>query len=211
MATLTELLATGLTDRVVNDLFGSTTAASTGNTTQSTQMGVVKIAAAGGAITLTNSRITASSVILCSLLSSDATATAARVTDIGAGTATFRTDANPTAETSIAYWIVPTVAQVMALGIPAEAAKALFEFSSTAVAGNATLNTPVGKCIMAAAASSLTLTNNKIRSTSTIFATVQSNDASFRQVGVTASAGSAVFSVNSAATGDTSIVYWVIN
>jgi hypothetical protein len=82
-----------------------TPAGTTGNRTINAMAGSVNFAAGTSSITVTNSMAAANSLIFCTIQSNDATATACRVSDRGAGSFTIRLNANATAETAVGFWV----------------------------------------------------------------------------------------------------------
>lgn len=103
-----------------------------------------------------------------------------------------------------------TLVELMGLGMPSSQAQALIESKNAASAGNVTMNVPLGIIKIAAAASSATLTSDKIRNSSYVFATVQTNDATLKSVACVVSAGSCQFVGNAAATAATNVAFWII-
>lgn len=80
--------------------------------------------------------------------------------------------------------------------------------NSTASPGNATLNTQKGRSAFAAAASSVTITNSKVTSTSIVHATLATIDATLTQIlTVVPGSGSFVVTGNAAATGTTNFAW----
>lgn len=211
MATLTQLMATGLPAQVVNHLFKTSTAASAGNVTLSTPMGVVKLGAGNSSLVLTNPLITANSLIFVTPRSADATAEEARVSDRAAGSCTIHCSANATAETQISYWIVPSRESLIGVGLSAQLVDALFGSSVAGSTGNVTLNTPMGVVKFAAAATSLTLTNNKIRSSSLIFTTILDNSVGMLKTLAVPANGSALIASDGGPAGTVNVAYWVIH
>ena len=82
-----------------------TPSGTTGNRTINAMAGTVNFAAGTASITVTNLIANATSLIFCTVQTNDATATACRVTDKGAGAFTIRLNANATAETAVAFWV----------------------------------------------------------------------------------------------------------
>jgi hypothetical protein len=82
-----------------------TPSGTTGNRTINAMAGTVNFAAGTSSITVTNLIAYADSLIFCTIQTNDATATACRVTDKGAGAFTIRLNANATAETAVAFWV----------------------------------------------------------------------------------------------------------
>ena len=81
-----------------------TAGGTTGNQTINQMAGSVNFAAAGTDITVTNSTVTANSLIFCTVQTNDATAVSCRVTDKAAGSFHLRIPA-ATAETQVAFWV----------------------------------------------------------------------------------------------------------
>ncbi len=96
-------------------------------------------------------------------------------------------------------------------GVPAQQIAAMIGTATAGSTGSVTLNTPTGIVKMAAAASSLTLTNSYITANSLIFCTVQTSDGTAKSALAVPAAGSATIVTNAAATGTTNIAFWVVN
>ncbi len=77
--------------------------------------------------------------------------------------------------------------------------------------GNQTINKPSGKVNIAAAGTSITVTNNLVTASSIIIPIVMSNDATAIVKNVTASSGSFVITLNAACTSETIIAFWVLD
>lgn len=86
-------------------------------------------------------------------------------------------------------------------------------FDNTVVApadtGNKTINKPSGQVRIAAASSSVVVTNDKVTADSVIIATVASNDSTLKTVAVVASAGSFEIFGNAPPTAET-LIKWVV-
>jgi len=82
-----------------------TTAGTTGAQTLNVSIGTIRIAAAGTSVVLTNSLISATSVVMCCLGTVDATAKSAAVVT-AAGSCTFTLNAAATAEVAIFFWVM---------------------------------------------------------------------------------------------------------
>ena len=82
-----------------------TPAGTTGNRTINAMAGSVNFAAGTSSVTVSNFLANATALVFCTIQTNDATATACRVTDRGAGTFTIRLNANATAETAVAFWV----------------------------------------------------------------------------------------------------------
>jgi hypothetical protein len=78
------------------------TAGTTGNQTANTQTGNIRIAAAGTTVTVTNSLVTATSKVICTLATNDTTALIKNCVP-GAGSFVITLNAAATAEVSIAW------------------------------------------------------------------------------------------------------------
>lgn len=76
--------------------------------------------------------------------------------------------------------------------------------------GNQTINKPCGTVNFAAAATTLTVTNNLVTATSIVFATVLTNDSTAIIKNVVPSAGSFVIRLNAAATAETRVGFLVV-
>lgn len=77
--------------------------------------------------------------------------------------------------------------------------------------GNVTINNLSGTANFAAAATSLTVTNNTVTANSLVFCTVRTNDATATIKNVVPAAGSFVITLAAAATAETSVGFFVIN
>lgn len=77
--------------------------------------------------------------------------------------------------------------------------------------GNQTINTPSGNVNFAAGATSLTVTNSLCTSSSLVFATVRTNDATAKIKNVVPTAGSFTINLEAGATGVTSVGFLIIN
>lgn len=85
------------------------------------------------------------------------------------------------------------------------------EISVAGASGNIALNTAAGQVQFAAAAQSLTLTNDRIELDSIIFCTVATDDATaFAAKGIVLGAGSATIKLNAVATGITKVNFWIL-
>ena len=77
--------------------------------------------------------------------------------------------------------------------------------------GNQTINKPNGTINIAAAGTSVVLTNNLITTSSMIFCTIQTNDATAKSVQAVPGSGTCTIYLNAAATGTVAIAFWVKN
>jgi hypothetical protein len=77
--------------------------------------------------------------------------------------------------------------------------------------GNRTIDKAAGTVNFAAAATTLTVTNNQVTTSSTIYCSVRTNDTTAIIKNVVPSAGSFVITLNAAATAETSVGFLVIN
>lgn len=77
-----------------------------GNVTLNASLAQVSFAAAGQTLTLTNSRIEADSLLICTVATDDATAFAAKGIVLGAGSATIKLNAAATAQTKVNVLVV---------------------------------------------------------------------------------------------------------
>lgn len=82
-----------------------TTPGTTGNQTINKIAGTVNIAAAGTTVTVTNSLVTANSIIMCTVQTNDTTAVLKNVVP-GAGSFVINLNAATTAETAIAFFVI---------------------------------------------------------------------------------------------------------
>lgn len=83
--------------------------------------------------------------------------------------------------------------------------------TATGTTGNQTINKPSGTVNFAAAATSLTVTNSLVTTSSIIFCVVRTNDATALIKNVVPAAGSFTINLNAAATAETSVGFKVIN
>lgn len=77
--------------------------------------------------------------------------------------------------------------------------------------GSGTANTLIAKFAIAAAASAATITCSACAATTFIWCQVVTNDGTLKSVSVVPGAGSYVVTGNAAATGNTTIVAWLLN
>lgn len=77
--------------------------------------------------------------------------------------------------------------------------------------GNQTINKPSGTVNIAAAGTSITVTNSLVTTSSIVFATIRTNDATAVIKNVVPASGSFTINLNAAATAETSIGFFVIN
>lgn len=85
------------------------------------------------------------------------------------------------------------------------------EISVAGASGNIVLNTAAGQVQFAAAAQTLTLTNDRIEADSIIFCTVATDDATaFAAKGIVLGVGSATIKLNAVATGITKVNFWIV-
>jgi hypothetical protein len=82
---------------------------------------------------------------------------------------------------------------------------------STSTPGSVTINTIRGKCAIPAGTSSITITNDKCLSTSSIFVTVSSNDATAILKNVTNTTGSFTIRLNANCTSNTNVDFFIVN
>lgn len=85
------------------------------------------------------------------------------------------------------------------------------DFTNTAVVGDVTINKISGRVNIAAAGSSIVVTNNKVTVNSRILAVVSSNDATAIVKNVVPANGSFTINLDAAATAQTSIDFFVFN
>lgn len=90
-----------------------------------------------------------------------------------------------------------------------------FNLNRTLTAGGTTgaqtINKPAGSVNFAAAATSLVVTNNTATTTSLIFVTPQTADATCTSFSVVRAAGSFTITANAACTAETAVAFWVTN
>lgn len=77
--------------------------------------------------------------------------------------------------------------------------------------GDRTINKSAGSVNFAAAATSLTVTSNKVTTSSVVLCTVATNDTTLKSVQCVAAAGSFQMFGNAAATAETRVNFWVLN
>jgi hypothetical protein len=77
--------------------------------------------------------------------------------------------------------------------------------------GDVTINETAGRCILAAGASSVTVTNSYVTSNSIVIITIATNDATAKSTIAVPTAGSFTITANTAATANTNISFLVIN
>ena len=82
---------------------------------------------------------------------------------------------------------------------------------SSGTPGNATANTSSGRCSIAAAGTTVTITNSICTANSKVFATIATNDATALLKNVVPAAGSFIITLNAATTAQTSIDWMVVN
>ena len=82
---------------------------------------------------------------------------------------------------------------------------------SSGTPGNQTANTPSGRCSIAAAGTTVTVTNSFVTAASRIFAEVGTNDTTALIKNVVPGSGSFVVTLNAAATATTNINWFVVN
>lgn len=111
-------------------------------------------------------------------------------------------------------YIIPTLTAAADFrAIEITGGKIVFPATMTAggTTGNQTINKISGSVNVAAAATSITVTNNLVTTSSIVFATVRTNDSTAVIKNVVCSAGSFVITLSAAATAETSIGFFVIN
>jgi len=91
--------------------------------------------------------------------------------------------------------------------------RVIFQSTETAggTTGNQTINLPSGSVNFAAAATSITVTNSLATTTSHIFCTIETNDATATIKNVVRASGSFTINLNAAATAETRVGFLVIN
>ena len=82
---------------------------------------------------------------------------------------------------------------------------------STSTPGSVTINTIRGRSTIPAGTSSITITNNKCLSTSSVFVTVSSNDATAILKNVTNTTGSFTIRLNANCTANTNVDFFIVN
>ena len=83
--------------------------------------------------------------------------------------------------------------------------------TATGTTGNQTINKPSGTVNIAAAGTTVTVTNSLVTASSIVFAVIRTNDATATIKNVVPSAGSFTINLNAATTAETSIGFFVIN
>ena len=82
---------------------------------------------------------------------------------------------------------------------------------STSTPGSVTINTIRGRATITAGTSTITITNNKCLSTSSVFVTVSSNDATAILKNVTNTTGSFTIRLNANCTANTNVDFFIVN
>lgn len=102
---------------------------------------------------------------------------------------------------------------LVALGAAAVGWKGIYlDYTNTATIGAVTINKPSGRANIAAAASSVVVTNSLVTAASRVLAVLAANDATATGIkSVIPAAGSFTITVNAAATGNTAVDWVVIN
>ncbi len=85
------------------------------------------------------------------------------------------------------------------------------DFTDSGIPGNTTINTIRGRASILAGGSSITITNNKCLSTSSVFVTVSSNDTTAILKNVTTTTGSFTVRLNTSCTANTNIDFFIVN
>jgi hypothetical protein len=98
-------------------------------------------------------------------------------------------------------------AQISSIGVLAFPA----DMAGAGVTGNRTVNIASGSVRFAAAATSVTLTNDKIKANSLVYPVVMTNDATLKSVSATVTNGQVVFDANAAATAETIVGFIILN
>jgi hypothetical protein len=83
--------------------------------------------------------------------------------------------------------------------------------TASGTTGAQTINKPTGSVNFAAGATSLTVTNSLVTTSSLIFCQVMTNDATATSAQAVGGSGSFTITLNAAATAETKIAFWVIN
>lgn len=83
--------------------------------------------------------------------------------------------------------------------------------TAAATTGNQTINKPAGTVNIAAAGTTVTVTNSLVTTSSIVFAVIRTNDGTATIKNVVAGAGSFVITLTAAATAEVSIGFWVTN
>jgi hypothetical protein len=98
-------------------------------------------------------------------------------------------------------------AQISSIGILAFPA----DMAGAGVTGNRSVNIASGSVRFAAAATSVTLTNDKIKANSLVYPVVMTNDSTLKSVSATVTNGQVVFDANAAATAETIVGFFILN
>lgn len=110
--------------------------------------------------------------------------------------------------------VQPSSNGVPTLGAAATGWKGLYlDYTNTApgTTGNQTINKPAGRVNIAAAGTTVTVTNSLVTAASEVFAMAVTNDSTARVANVVPAAGSFVINLTAAATAETAIEFVVIN
>lgn len=83
--------------------------------------------------------------------------------------------------------------------------------TNSGVVGNVTINNNSGRCNIAAAGSTVVVTNNKCTTASRVFVNLQTVDGTAKSVQATSANGSFTATLNAAATGQVAIDFLVVN
>lgn len=98
------------------------------------------------------------------------------------------------------------------LGHPTLHWKRLYiDYTVTGTVGAVTINKSSGRCIVAAAAASVVVTNSNVTANSIIMVTIAQNDATAVIKNVVAAAGSFTITLNAAATANTAVNFFVVS
>lgn len=98
------------------------------------------------------------------------------------------------------------------LGVSAIGFKRLYmDYTNTATVGAVTINKAAGRVRIAAAGSSVVVTNSLVTAASKVFCTIATNDATAVLKNVVPAAGSFTITLNAATTAETAIDFFVVN
>lgn len=107
---------------------------------------------------------------------------------------------------------LPTVTGQNDIGSAAFAWRRLYlDFTNTGTVGAVTINKACGRVIVAAAATSVVVTNSIVTAASNIMCTIAQNDATAVIKNVVAAAGSFTINLNAAATANCAVNFLVVN
>jgi hypothetical protein len=108
--------------------------------------------------------------------------------------------------------LVPSSAGVLDLGGSTAGIKRLYvDYTNTGTVGAVTINKAAGRVNIAAAGTSVVVTNSLVTAASKVFCTISTNDATAVLKNVVPASGSFTITLNAATTAQTSIDFFVVN